>query len=251
MIKSTTHIHIKMMQTVVMAVCILLSASSSMAQTDLEEGVPVVLAPRHESMLSAEIDSRVAAIGKEFGQSFKKGAMLVRLDAVPAGLGVRRTKTLLAEARKGLKIMEDLFKTKSVSILELEESRSKQVVAEVDLAIARQKLARCAVRAPFTGRVAKLLVNEHEWVKIGTPLMEIVDDSVLLAKFLLPSSMYGNVKINNKVTINIQETGKNYEGEISHIGAEVDPSSRSFEVFAEIKNDGALRSGMRGLIKLP
>ncbi len=238
----------KIMQTVVIAVCILLSGASSMARMDLGEGIPVVLAPRHESVLSAEIDSQVAAIGKEFGQSFNKGAVLVRLDAVPAGLEVRRARTLLEEASKELNIMEDLFKTKSVSILELEESRSQQVIAEVDLAIARQKLARCTVKAPFTGRVVKLLVNEHEWVKTGTPLVDIVNDSVLLAKFLLQSSMYGKVKTGDKVTVNIQETGQSYQGRISHIGAEVDPSSRSFEVFAEVKNDGSLRGGMRGSV---
>lgn len=251
MIGPAPRIHTKSMQAVVMAVCILLFSSGGAAQSYLGEGVPVVLAPRHESTLSAEIDSRVASIGREFGQSFQKGAVLVRLDTVPSGLEVRRAKTLLEEARKEFTIMGDLFKTKSVSILELEESRSKQVVAEVDLAIARQKMARCTVRAPFAGRVAKLLANEHEWVKIGTPLMEIVDDSVLLAKFLLPSSMYGKVRTGNNVTVEIQETGLSYGGKISHIGAEVDPSSRSFEVFAEVKNDGALRSGMRGLIKLP
>lgn len=240
----------KIMQTVMLTVCILLFGSPATAEQEATQGIPIVLAPRYESILAAEIDSRVTKITKEFGQNFKKGHVLIDLDAVPAGLGVRRAKAQLQEASKKFGILQDLYKTKSVSVLELEEARSKQVVAEVDLAIARQKLARCTVKAPFSGRVAKVLVHEHEWVKIGTPLLEVIDDSVLLAKFLLPSFLYGSLKTNGKVSIDIEETGRIYEGRISHIGAEVDPSSRSFEVFAEVKNDASLRSGMRGTITL-
>lgn len=248
----------KIIQAVIFAACIFILAACITlictgplaAQENMTEGVPVVLAPRHESVLAAEIDSRVEKILKEFGQSFRRGTVLVQLDAGPAGLEVRRAKALLEEARKEFTILQDLYQTKSVSILELEDARSKQIVAEVDLTIARQKLARCTVKAPFAGRVCKLMLNEYEWVKIGTPLMKIVDDSVLLAKFLLPSSMYGHLKTGNKISVIVQETGRIYKGKISHIGAEVDPSSRSFEVFAEVKNDSSLRSGMRGTLLL-
>ncbi|NDV24538.1 efflux RND transporter periplasmic adaptor subunit [Desulfovibrio sp. JC022] len=240
------------MQTALLAVCILLFCSvSAFAQKPATGEIPIVLAPRHESVLAAEIGSRVIKIYKEFGQSFRKGNTLIRLDNGPAELDVRKAQAQLDRASKEFEITQDLFKTKSVSILELEEARSKQTVATVDLVIAKQKLSRCTVHAPFSGRVSKLEIHTHEWVEVGQPLIDIVDDSVLLAKFLLPSSMYENVKIDSAAHVSIQETGKSYTGRISHIGAEIDPSSRSFEVYAEIKNtSGELRGGMRGAIRI-
>lgn len=252
MIPGIGNIMLNKMQTVLMAVCILLLCSVSVfAQEPVSGEVPIVLAPRHESVLAAEIDSRIVKVYKEFGQSFRKGNTLFRLDSAQAELGVRKAQAELDRASKEFSITEDLFQTKSVSILELEEARSRQTVAKVDLAIAEQKLSRCVVHAPFDGRVSKLAVHVHEWVETGQPLIDIVDDSVLLAKFLLPSSMYMNIKVDSKALVSIQETGKTYEGKISHIGAEVDPSSRSFEVYAEIQNkSGELRSGMRGMIRI-
>ena len=248
MIRIRSDSSLKGMQAVLLAVCILSFCGPAMAQSNLAQGVPVVLAPRQDSVLAAERDSRVTVIDREFGQVFKKGTVLVRLDSRSAVLGVRRAKATLEEALKKFSIMQEMHKSKSVSTLELEEARSKQLVAEVDLSIARLKLARCTVKAPFAGRVARVLAREHEWVETGDPLMQIVDDSVLLAKFLLPSAQYGQVKPGDKVAVSIEETGQTYEGVISHMGAEVDPSSRSFELYAEVKNDSSLRGGMRGTI---
>ena len=214
-------------------------------------GVSVVLAAHHEATLAAETGASVRHIYKEFGQGFKKGDKLVQLDPTTTNLNVRRTKAVVAEAQKAFTILQDLYETKSVSILELENARSELAVAEVDLAIARQEYSRCFVNAPFSGRVRKVLVHEHEWVKKGDPILEIVDDSVLLAKFFLPSSMFDKIKKGDKVVASIQETGQQYTGTISHIGAVMDPSSRSFEVYAEIPNtESSLRCGMRGVLQM-
>jgi RND family efflux transporter MFP subunit len=231
--------------------CVFSIACPAQAMDTNSGGVSVVLAARHEAVLSAETDANVQLIFKEFGQEFKKGAKLVQLNPTTTNLNVRRTKAVVAEAQKAFTILQDLYETKSVSILELENARSELAVAEVDLAIARQEYSRCFVNAPCSGRVRKVLVHEHEWVKKGDPILEIVDDSVLLAKFLLPSSLFGQIKLGDNVIATIQENGKSYSGTISHIGAVMDPSSRSFEVYAEIPNtESFLRCGMRGILQM-
>jgi multidrug resistance efflux pump len=132
-----------------------------------------------------------------------------------------------------------------------ENARKELSLAESNLNIAERELKNCQIQAPFTGRVVKVLINEHELVQKGTQLLEIVNDSVLRAKFLLPSAYFKKVKKGQKVRVNIVETGQITKAVVSHISAVIDPASESFMVYAEVDNaEGLLRVGMRGRFKL-
>lgn len=133
----------------------------------------------------------------------------------------------------------------------LELARKDEAVAQVNVDIAADDLAACSLLAPFPGRVSKVYVNEHELVDRGTRLLEIVNDRVLWAQFLLPSRVFGRVRTGQTVSIRVVETETAVRGVISHISASIDPASESFEVYATVKNaDGGLRSGMRGRFTL-
>ncbi|MCC8180020.1 MAG: efflux RND transporter periplasmic adaptor subunit, partial [Planctomycetes bacterium] len=76
-------------------------------------------------------------------------------------------------------------------------------------------------------------------------LLYIVDDSTLLAKFLMPESRFESVALGDRLQVEIQSIGMVKEAVVSHIAAVLDPASRTFEVWAGIDNaDGRLRAGM-------
>lgn len=132
-----------------------------------------------------------------------------------------------------------------------ENAKKELSLAKSNLQIAKDELDNCTIKAPFSGRIVNVLIDEHELVQKGTPLLELVNDSVLRAKFLLPSSYFKKIKKGQKVKINIIETGKKTAATVSHISAVIDPASESFMVYAEVDNTkGLLRVGMRGRFKL-
>jgi multidrug resistance efflux pump len=134
---------------------------------------------------------------------------------------------------------------------ELIQARRKCAVARGQLELAREELAACTIAAPHPGRVARVLVNEHELVDRGTPVIEIVDDRVLRARFLLPSALFRSVTIGQELEIVVRETQTTASATISHIAAVLDAASTTFEVYAEIDNrDGELRAGMNGWLNL-
>ena len=109
----------------------------------------------------------------------------------------------------------------------------------------------CTIRAPYAGHIARVLVKEHEFVERGTPLVEVVDDSVLLAKFLLPSALFQSVRKGLELNLAITETSDNVVVKVSHIAAAFDAASVTFEVYAEVDNaDGNLWAGMNGSLSL-
>lgn len=213
----------------------------------------VVLTSRRESVISAEVRAQVHRIHREFGQSFSAGQVLVELDSSTFHrLNLEKAEVMLEAARKAHAITLQLFNEKSASILELEKTKAELAVADVNRKFALRSVTLCRILAPYPGRVEKLFVNEHELVEEGRPLLKIVDDSVLRARIILPSDLFGSLKVGQPMNILIKEANKEVAAKVSHISAVLDPASGTFEVYAEVENTGgALRSGMTGRLVLP
>lgn len=134
---------------------------------------------------------------------------------------------------------------------DLAAARQALDTARADLRIARHQLEACTVRAPFPGRVTRVLINPHEWVERGTPLIEVLDDTALRARFLLPANAFTRVRIGQQIAIDIAGAYEPAAARITHISPGIDPASQTFEVFARIDNEGrALSPGLRASFNL-
>ncbi len=56
-----------------------------------------------------------------------------------------------------------------------------------DCSIQQAQLQKCRVNAPFSSRVVNLPAHEHQYLEIGDPIMEIINDSQLELKLIVPS----------------------------------------------------------------
>ncbi len=139
----------------------------------------------------------------------------------------------------------------STSTKELTDAKYELTVASGKLNIATERLRACTIVGPWNGRVTRAFVSEHELVDRGAPVIEVIDDRILLAKFLLPSSVFGLLHVGQELHLVVVETSQTVVVNVSHIAAALDPASVTFEVHAEVNNtDGAMRAGMNGWLSL-
>ena len=188
----------------------------------------------------------------------------------------RHTRAVLKAAEADLLATQNLYNDGHASQTDLENAKRDAIVAKTDCEladsvsakemiqakldlvttrgqrdIAANELDACTIKAPFGGRVARLFVHEHEFVERGTPLMETVDDHVLLAKFLLPSALFRSVHKGQELNLFITEVSETVVATVSHISAVLDPASVTFEVHAELDNaERNLWAGMNGSLSL-
>ena len=207
----------------------------------------VVLAPRSSATLSSGVTSVVKSISKELGQSFEKGDVLVSLDETVFLANQLKTKSVLERAEAQLSAKQELFKDDVASLLELKDAEAQVASSQAEFALAKQQLEACQIVAPYSGRIANVFMSSHEIVQSGQELIKIVDDRILLAKMLVPSDEYKELSLGQSISIHIHETGMSVSGNISHIGASIDPASSMIKVYAEVTNgQDVLRSGMIG-----
>lgn len=207
----------------------------------------VTIDPRHRTQLAAEVPSPVKKISKRLGENFKKDDILIQLDDTIYQSNYNKAKSLLEKAQTELEAKQQLFKDNVASKFELKEAESNVATAKSDLAIAQKNLAATIIEAPFDGKVVSLDIEEFELPQTGKNLIEIVDDKVLIAKILVPSSLLPRIKIGTDFKIDIKEVGKTVDAKISRIGSVIDPSSGTLRIEADIDNaDGTLVAGMSG-----
>jgi len=228
-----------------------------------ENLLKVVLFPIHKAVISAGVDSFLVTHFFKEGETFAKGTLLVKFDDRPYIQAVVIEKQNLAEqikqlryTEKELKRLQSLHNSKLAGDYELETARLKREVAAIrklrsraQLRLAGFRLEKCSITAPFAGRLTAKGAREHEFVRAGEPVVEIIDDHKLLAVMHVPSKYRSHVSNDMEITVKIDETATEYQGRVYSIGAMIEPGSRTFEVKVVIDNqDLVLKAGMSGVV---
>ena len=207
----------------------------------------VVIDPIGRSRLSTEIQSPVVKISKRLGDAFKKGDTLIELDDAVFIHNLKKNEALLEKAIVELEAQQELYEDNVASLFELKEAETNVAIARSDLSFAEKNMDATEIRAPYDGKVVKLDIEEHELPQKGQELVEVINDKVLVAKLLIPSSMINKISIGSPFKIHLPEADQTLDVTISRIGAVIDPSSSTIQIEADINNDkGDLWAGMTG-----
>jgi membrane fusion protein, multidrug efflux system len=120
---------------------------------------------------------------------------------------------------------------------EAEQARAEVKAIEAAEAIAQLNLKRSRSTAPFTGTISELVANGGDYVKIGTPLFRIVDDTQLKYIVQVPEKYAAQVKKGQLVQFSVDAwPGRAFEGEVYLISPSVNTSTRGFNLGAKVPN---------------
>jgi RND family efflux transporter MFP subunit len=228
---------------------------------DLDETLIITgtLRPRAEVKVVAEVPARLERILKEAGARVNKGDLLAVLDDTDYRLTLDRAKAALAvaDANRAHAAAErdranSLLKTGGITDkdnlsaqVNLQVSDASVAQAKAEVAIAEQNVTRTRIVAPFAGRIADRLADAGSVLANGTPIFQIVDDSVLEFRGAVPSSDYAKVRINAAVTIAIDALPDlKVTGTVTRIAPLVQERNRTFEMVARVPGQEQLVGGL-------
>ena len=209
------------------------------------------LLPRRYTTIAAEIAAKIQQLPVAEGGAFRAGQPLVSFDCSLQRAQYQKAEAEVDSAEQTFKSNQRLADLNSVGLLELELSRSALAKAKAELNGNKAIVEKCVVAAPFAGRVAEQKVREQQFVQLGQPLLDIIDDSVLELEFLLPSTWLSWLRVGGTFQVQIDETRKTYPARFIRIGARVDPVSQSIKVAAAIHGKfPELMAGMSGRVQI-
>ncbi len=211
-----------------------------------------VFEPRAQAVIPAELSMTVQRMALEPGERCRAGDILVEFDATLPQAAVDSAATKLDAARQNMTSTQNLFDRNQITATELARARTELAEAEFQLATARREVEACIVRAPFSGKIVEEKLRAHEWASRGAPLLLLVDDSVLLARFYLPEDRFSAISVGDPVTVRTPAVPGDFAGRVTRLGVVFDPVSRTFDAWAEVDNpDDTLRAGMTAEVEWP
>lgn len=231
-------------------VALALMSLSSLQAAEGEVSVGGITEPFLDVILSTPVAGLITTQNFQAGENVNQGEIILELDKRIEELEVTR-RELVVELRKtdrdSTRILFD--STKSVAKEELMKKEVDYKVAEAELSIAQEQLARRQTPAPFSGTITELFLDLGEACQPYQPLIRLVDTTQCYFVSNIEAKTAAPLKPNQQVVIEI-DTGDNQvklPGKIIFLSPVVDPASGLLKVKVLFDNtDGKIRPGLSG-----
>ncbi|TAN60645.1 MAG: efflux RND transporter periplasmic adaptor subunit [Magnetospirillum sp.] len=209
------------------------------------------LSPRDFTTLAAEIGAKVEKIGAREGDRFTKGQVLIGFDCTVNRAQLDEARATQSAADKTLAVNRRLLELQTIGKLENDVSVAEAEKSRAKVAAMAAMVSKCAVAAPFGGRVVEQKVRGQQYVQPGQALLDILDDSVLELDFVVPSKWLVWLKPGAAFQVAMDETARTYPVKLTRIGARIDPVSQTVKVTGAIGGHfPELSAGMSGKVLL-
>ena len=218
------------------------------------------LMPLVQTTLKSKVPGEVQQVLVREGETVGQGQLMARVDTSVLQMQHDAQNAALEEAKAKLSIAQknrennrQLLRQKFISqnAYDTTESTYDASVAlmksaEAQLRMAKRSLEDAEIRAPFSGIVAKKIVNPGEKVQVDSPLFALVDLARMEIEAPAPASEVPAVKPGQQATFRVDGFGDRvFQGRVERINPTTDPGSRAITLYISVANrDLALRGGM-------
>ena len=209
----------------------------------------------NDTMVSAEVITKIVAINAEVGQIVKKGDILVNLDSSDFNLALQQAGANLISAQSQLKlsrkqleraeqlVSDGFISPEALNIRETEHAEAQSLVAlyRAKYETAKRTVAKCALKAPFNAVIRERLGQVGEITTVGNPLLRLNDiENIEVDAKLLPADVGSLTK---KSQISFITGGETFPIKLKRIVPAVNEKDRNQTArFEFIKNKPAIGS---------
>jgi len=217
--------------------------------------------------VASEVEGRVLDVPIEAGDAVVGGAtVLAEVDGVWSSLALREAEARVAavratleQSRRDYEYLATLRQSGSAKPKEVEDAATAVAANEASLAAARtavdlakQRVDRLKIVAPFDGAVVRRLVERGQWVAPGTPVAEVITTGQLDAEVYVPEQHVGAIRVGQTVDVTIGPIGERVTGEVVAIVPAASNAARTFPVKVRLDDRGGkLKAGMSVIAHLP
>ncbi|MDH3590260.1 MAG: efflux RND transporter periplasmic adaptor subunit [Planctomycetota bacterium] len=183
---------------------------------------------RVDVTVSAERAGRVVALPVAEGKQVQAGAVVARLDDTAVKANLERARAVARE-------------------LQLDAAAPAVEVARAveALRLAEHEFELRRPHAPITGLVELHHVDVGEYVRSGTPLLDVVDVSTLILDVDVDAEAVVHLRVGGTAEVEVRAVGGDARGgRITRVSQRASPTSRRFRVEVGVAAGGDLRAGM-------
>lgn len=203
-------------------------------------------------VIRPEIAGRITQFMFEEGAFVAKGAPLVRLDGTAYRAELAQANTALTLSTRNFERAQELFRRDAASTRARDEARAKLEFDRANVELARTRLAKMEIHAPFSGTVGLRLVSVGAYVSPGQDIVALVNADPIKVDFSIPERFLPAVRVGQSLTVTVDAyPGETFSGEVYALAPQIDQQGRTLALRARIANlDGKLKAGLFARVRL-
>jgi membrane fusion protein (multidrug efflux system) len=193
-----------------------------------------------------EIAGRIAEFKFQEGQRVEQGQPLVVLDDSVYRAQVEQVQASLELSQANYERAVDLLKRKVGTTKARDEAFAQLRADQATLELAKARLDKTVISAPFNGVVGLRKVSVGDFVDVGNDIVNLEQIDPLKVDFRVAEVYVGAVKPGQRLELAADAfPGEQFAGEVYAIDPLIDESGRSILLRARLPNpDGRLRPGL-------
>lgn len=201
--------------------------------------------------LRPETSGTITKIHITQGQSVTKGQLLISLDNSVILNNIRQLETQLDFATQTYEKQKNLWEQNIGSEVQFLQLKSQKESLESSLNSLKAQSEKLQIKAPFSGTIDLISAKLGELAAPQLPLLRLINLKSVYIESDLSENYLKAIHIGAKVVLYFSAINKEIEAEVSHIGNYINPSSRSFKIKVNVRNeDQTLKANLLAAIKI-
>lgn len=199
----------------------------------------------------AETAGQVADWDVSQGAELAEGERLARLRMDDREAKRQEAIARLRDRQAERDATEQLVADGAAPRLQLEAREAEVAAARARLEAIELDIENTEIRAPVAGRLNERIAERGDFVSVGNPVAEIIDNDPLIGVVQVPQHQVGRLEAGQPARLRFLD-GRRAEGRVTFVSSVAQPGTRTFRVEVEVPNpDGALPSGISAEIEIP
>ena len=191
--------------------------------------------------LRPEVDGRITDFLVREGQEVEKGTPLFKVDDAQLQAQVAQLAAQRDLADQALARTKELAQQHASSAADLERAEATARSAQAEFDLARIRLDRTTVRAPFAGVAGQRYVSLGDYVTTSTRLISLHTVNPQRASFQVPERFARLLGLGQEVTFRVAALpGRDFTGEVDFVDPVVQLPGRTILVKARVPNSHRL-----------
>jgi RND family efflux transporter MFP subunit len=211
------------------------------------------IVPAQGTTLSLQSSGIIRRIAFRSGEPVRDGQLLVRIDAGALPGQLQEAQANAALARENYYRAQKVHAIRGMSTAALDKAKYEAMASAARVTALKERLAESTLRAPFSGVLGLRTVYRGEYLRAGSPVVELIEPHRLYVDFFVPQSATARVSAGTDLTFTVSDGDtKRYPARILALNTQIDRSSRALAVRARVLGGHHfVRPGMFVLVQLP
>jgi membrane fusion protein (multidrug efflux system) len=183
------------------------------------------------------VDGIVRDLPFREGDEIARGSLIARLEDSERTAELARAEAVMQQRRASWERVKRVVEQGAGAAQDLDDAESALQVAKADVDLAKARLAKTRITAPFDGIVGPRVPSPGAFLRAGSPIVELARVSEIEVSFSVPERYAAELKRDAEVSVsNPGWPGYVVTGRVYVVDPNVDPRTRAVRVIARLPN---------------